>query len=99
MLWRTLVAGMLGVAGVAAQAHALSLDSVSVTSGDQSPGAVVQAAAPPAPTDFIVPPHLPGGLPGPPGWNPDQQGLPTFQDLVGASPTYVAPPPMRPRVR
>jgi hypothetical protein len=96
MRWSTVVLGILAASGVAAEASALSLGSL-----QQAPLAE-PAAAPPVPpgaANLILPPHLMGGLPAPPGWPSDAQGLPTLQDLAGASPIYTAPPPRRPRVR
>jgi hypothetical protein len=88
MRWSTVVIGILAASGVAAEASALSLGSL-----QQAP------LAEPAP----APPVPPGAanliLPAPPGWTPDAQGLPTLQDLAGASPIYTAPPPRRPRAR
>lgn len=88
-----LVAGGLA-GGVATEAPALSLGAI-----QQAPPAQPAAAPPVSPANLILPPHLTGDLPSPPGRTLDPQGLPTLQDLAAASPTYTAPPPKRPRVR
>lgn len=102
MRWSTVAIGILAAGSVAAEAPAFSLGSLPQAPPAESAAAdvpAVAAPAPPAPAGLILPPHLTGGLPTPPGWAADAQGLPTLQDLAAASPTYTAPPPTRHRAR
>ena len=92
MKWRALIVGVIAAGAVGVEAGAFSVGNVPRVPLEGAP-AVDVPAAPPAPADLLMPPHLAGGLPGPPGWAPDAQGLPTLQDLATVSPTYAAPPP------
>lgn len=98
MRWKMVVVAMLAAGGVAVEAGASSLGDVSQARVEEA-SALAGPAAAPAPADLLLPPHLTGGLSDSLRWTPGGQGLPTLQDLVVASPTYVAPPPTRHRSR
>ena len=97
MKWRALIVGVIAAGAVGAEAGAFSVGNVPQVPLEEAPAVAMPAGAPPAPADLLMPPHLAGGFPGPRGWAPDAQGLPTLQDLGAVSPTYVAPPPTRHR--
>ncbi len=97
MRWRALMAGMIVGCGVAVEAGAFSVGSLPPVPPEEAPDVAVPASAPPLPADLVLPPHLTERLPGPPGWTPGAQGLPTLQDLGRVSPTYGELPPPRPR--
>lgn len=99
MKWNVLVMGMLVAGGTVVDAGAVSLGNFPQASVEEPPAVATPAAAPRVRSGFILPPHLTGALPLPPGWTPDQRGMPTLQDFVVISPVYVAPPPTRHRVR
>ncbi len=96
MRWRALMAGTIVGCGVAVEAGAFSVGSVPPVPTEEAAAAGVPAP-PPLPAGLVLPPHLTGRLPAPPGWALDAQGLPTLQDLGRVSPTYAEPPPGRSR--
>lgn len=98
MQWKMLVVAMLAAGGVAVEAGASSLGNPPEARLEEA-SALASPAAVPAPADLVLPPHLTGGLSDSLRWTPGGQALPTLQDLVVASPTYVAPPPTRHRSR